>query len=126
MFWANTGPPPDATTDFGEMGPVIVVARCNARSDDGIPGVFEGVGAAVVATDARRPTGTVRTAWCAEPLELSATNAAPPATAIAVAAAHEARTIRRRRRCRVGRRCVRAWLSPRVFEGGGAGPGRRP
>src|ERR1700726_2949765 len=115
MFWANTRPPPDATTDFGEMGPVIVVARCNARSDDGTPGVVEGVGPAGAATDARRPTGTVRTAWCGEPLELSATNAAPPATAIAVTATHDARTIRRRRRCRDGRRPARAWWSPRVF-----------
>ena len=36
MFCANTRPVPDATTDFGEMLPVISCSRTSSFADDGI------------------------------------------------------------------------------------------
>ena len=41
MFCANTSPRSDATTDFGEMSPVIVRDRDIAPDDDGIGSVVE-------------------------------------------------------------------------------------
>jgi hypothetical protein len=80
------------------------------------------VGPAVAATDELRPACTVRVAWRVEVPWLSATIAAP-ATAIAIAAAHDART-RRRRRSRAARRSARTWPSPFVPEV--RGPARGP
>jgi hypothetical protein len=42
MFWATMWPLPDATTDFGEMVPSIVLARRIRRSGLGRPGARPG------------------------------------------------------------------------------------
>ncbi len=47
MFCANTCPRSEATTDFGEMSPVIVRVRLMAPAEDGIARVVVVVGAAV-------------------------------------------------------------------------------
>ena len=119
MFWAKTGPAPDATTDFGEIGPVIVVASFKARSDDGIPGVVVVVGAVLVPTEPTCPAGTVRVDWRRVVPWLSTTNAAAPATATAVSNAPDAIHTRRRRRFRAVRRSART--RPRPFDGGVGG-----
>src|ERR671922_1953162 len=49
MFWANTSPSPEATTDFGVMSPRMVATRCRRRFGEGLRG--GGVGAGDVEGD---------------------------------------------------------------------------
>ena len=50
MFWAKTRPRPEATTDLGEMSPVIFWPRLSVRSGVGGPGGGGGGPARVVST----------------------------------------------------------------------------
>ena len=82
MFCANDEPPPDATTDFGVIGPVIVVgAGCRERTFDGGPVVVVvggSVEVVVVSGAAERLTaGRVLARTVPSPPPISATSAGP-------------------------------------------------
>ncbi len=119
MFWANTRPRSDATTDFGEMSPLTVRMRLSDPSDDGVPNVVVVVDDEVVLVEldgAGVPLPSAETA-----LEASSEPPAPSA-ASAASAPTEIRTARSTGRARRG---IRRWWHSRPSSGRHRPPLRR-
>ncbi|HEY6319127.1 MAG TPA: hypothetical protein VI462_14725 [Acidimicrobiia bacterium] len=99
-------PLPDAATDFGEMLPVIVIASCSVRDDDGTAGGAVLGDAAGPGTDVEtRPVWTI---GCATWDELCACHATTPPALATRATATTPAARRRWRRARRRRACARA------------------
>jgi hypothetical protein len=65
MFWANTRPAPDASTDFGEMGPPMVWMSASLLRSVGGPGGTTCEGKIVVVVDGDVAAVVARDPWAA-------------------------------------------------------------